>query len=399
MNLFSWCYFPARLAWRQLVHDRTKLMAAIAGVLFACVLVFMQLGFKDSLYASAISAPTKLSGDLFLMHRQSEAMWRPASFKRSELMRALGHPAVAAVSPMYLGLAKFKNIETRTVRTLMVYGFEPHAGLFDIDSVKNSQQELQTKDTVMFDELSRPEFGPMRQLLEAGRTETEINDYKIKVIGLFRLGVSFAADGNVITSDLNFMRIFPNRNQDNIDIGVVKLHPGASIAQVKADLEQRLNTFVNIFTYEELLDYEKNYWANTAPIGFIFGFGTIMGLIVGLVIVYQILFTDIVNHRYEFATLKAMGYQQGYFVRLVFATALFLAVLGFIPGLFLSISLYHLAESQMFMPMPMTLSKIVTVFLFILSMCFIAGFLAIRKLKDANPADMFCCLRSLMSAI
>lgn len=389
MNLFSWYYFPARLAWRQLFHDRTKLSAAIAGVLFACVLVFMQLGFRDSLYASAVSAPTKLSGDLFLMHKQSEAMWRPVTFKRNELLRTLGHSAVAEVAPLYLGLAPFKNIKTQTKRTLMVYGFDPDAELFDVDSVRSRRYELRLKDTVMFDEFSRPEFGPMRELLEAGQAETEINDYKISVIGLFRLGVSFAADGNVVTSDLNFMRIFPGRNPGDIDIGVIKLHPGVALDQVKADLAERLNEFVNIFTFGELLEHEKNYWANTAPIGFIFGFGTVMGLVVGLVIVYQILFTDIVNHRYEFATLKAMGYKQGYFVRLVFATAFFLAVLGFIPGLVLSISLYHLAESQMFMPMPMTFEKALNVFIFILSMCFIAGFLAIRKLKDANPADMF----------
>lgn len=389
MNILSWCYFPARLAWRQLVHDRTKLVAAIAGVLFACVLVFMQLGFRDSLYASAVSAPTKLSGDLFLMHKQSEAMWRPVTFKRNELLRTLGHPAVAEVAPLYLGLASFKNIKTQTKRTLMVYGFDPDAELFDVDSVRSRRHELRLKDTVMFDEFSRPEFGPMRELLEAGRTETEINDYKIRVTGLFRLGVSFAADGNVVTSDLNFMRIFPGRNPGDIDIGVIKLHPGVSLDQVKTDLVERLNEFVNIFTFAELLEHEKNYWANTAPIGFIFGFGTVMGLVVGLVIVYQILFTDIVNHRYEFATLKAMGYKQGYFVRLVFATAFYLAVLGFIPGLVLSVSLYHLAESQMFMPMPMTFGKALNVFFFILSMCFIAGLLAIRKLKDANPADMF----------
>ncbi len=389
MNIIAWWYFPARLAWRQLVHDRTKLMAAIAGVLFACVLVFMQLGFKDSLYASAVSAPTKLSGDLFLMHKQSEAMWRPVSFKRSELIRTLGHPAVAEVSSLYLGLAPFKNIETQVKRTLMVYGFDPDAELFDVDTIKDKRRALQLKDTVMFDEFSRPEFGPIRQLLEAGRTETEINDYKVQVIGLFRLGVSFAADGNVVTSDLNFMRIFPSRNLGDIDMGVIKLHPGASVQQVKIDLEKRLNAFVNIFTFAELQEYEKRYWANTAPIGFIFGFGTVMGLVVGLVIVYQILFTDIVNHRYEFATLKAMGYKQSYFVRLVFATAFFLAILGFIPGLILSISLYHMAESQMFMPMPMTFGKAANIFFFILSMCFIAGLLAIRKLKDANPADMF----------
>lgn len=389
MNSITWFYFPARLAWRQLIFDRTKLIAAISGVLFACVLVFMQLGFRDSLYASAASAPTKLSGDLFLMHKQSEAMWRPVQFKRSELMRALGNPAVAEVYPLYLALAPFKNIETRIKRTLMVYGLDPDSMIFDLEEIKNMQFELRLKDTVLFDEFSRPEFGSIGHLLELGRDVTEINDYKVKILGLFRLGVSFAADGNVITSDLNFMRIFPGRNLNDIDLGVIRLYPGASVKQVQSELSDRLNEFVNIFTYDELLQYEKDYWANTAPIGFIFGFGTVMGLVVGLVIVYQILFTDITNHRNEFATLKAMGYEHGYFVRVVFASAFFLALLGFIPGYILSVGLYQLAESQIFMPMPMTISKVMTVFMFILSMCAMAGFLAIRKLKVANPADMF----------
>ncbi len=389
MNIITYLYFPARLAWRQLVHDRTKLIAAICGVLFACVLVFMQLGFKDSLYASAASAPSRLSGDLFLMHKQSEAMWRPVNFKRSELMRTLGHPAVAEVSPLYIALAPFKNIETEVKRTLMVYGFNPDAQLFDIDSVRNIHGELHLKDTVLFDEYSRPEFGPIRQLLETGQNVTEINDYKLKIIGTFQLGVSFAADGNVVTSDLNFMRIFPNKNPGDIELGVIKLHPGESIKQVQADLSSQLNEFVNIFTFKELQEHEKLYWSNTAPIGFIFGFGTVMGLVVGLVIVYQILFTDIANYRNEFATLKAMGYQHGYFIRVVFASAFFLAILGFIPGYILSVGLYHLAESEIFMPMPMSFNKVMTVFFFILSMCATASFLAIRKLKDANPADMF----------
>ncbi len=389
MNIFIWLYFPARLAWRQLIFDRTKLVAATCGVLFACVLVFMQQGFRDALYASAASAPVKLNGDLFLMHKQSEAMWRPVHFRRSELMRTLGNPAVAEVYPLYLGLAPFKNIETRVKRTLMVYGFNPDSVIFDIEEIKNKRIALRLKDTALFDEYSRPEFGPVRQLLETDRNVTEINDYKMSVIGLFRLGVSFAADGNIATSDLNFMRIFPDRNLDAIDLGVIRLHPDASIKQVQAELSSQLNEFVNIFTYDELLQYEKNYWANIAPIGFIFGFGTVMGLVVGLVIVYQILFTDITNHRHEFATLKAMGYEHSYFIRVVFASAFFLAILGFIPGYLFSLSLYHLAESQIFMPMPMTFSKAVTVFMFILSMCMTAGFLAIHKLKAANPADMF----------
>lgn len=389
MSIINWIYFPMRLAWRQLIFDRTKLMVAICGVLFACVLVFMQLGFRDALYASATSAPVKLDGDLFLMHKQSEAMWRPIKFKRSELMRTLGNPAVADISPLYLGLAPFKNIETRVKRTLMVYGFDPDSSSFRIEAVNSKQEQLKLKDTVLFDEYSRPEFGPIGQLIAANRGLTEINDYKVSIIGLFRMGVSFAADGNVITSDLNFMRIFPGRNLDEIDVGVIKLNRGSSPSQVKNELEPLLTESINIFTYPELLQFEQNYWANMAPIGFIFGFGTIMGWVVGLVIVYQILFTDITNHRNEFATLKAMGYSHGYFIRVVFSSALLLAVLGFIPGFMLSLGLYHLAETQIFMPMPMTAAKATSVLMLILSMCFIAGLIAIRKLKDADPADMF----------
>ena len=349
----------------------------------------MQLGFKDSLYASAASMPLKLDGDLFLVHQQSEAMWRPAQFKRSELMRALGHPAVAEVIPLYLSLATFKAMDTQVKRTLMVYGFDPDTDLLDVEAIKELKHALRLKDTVMFDEYSRPEFGPVGELLASGQNRTEVNDYKVTILGVFQLGISFAADGNIVTSDLNFLRIFPNRSIHDIDVGIIRLHPDTSIQQTKIELRKLLNDFVKIYTYEEILEHELLYWENAAPIGFIFNFGTIMGLIVGMVIVYQILFTEITNYRFEFATLKAMGYQHHYFVRMVFASAFILAVLGFVPGFLLSNSLYYLAESQIFIPMPMTVGKIVTVFVFILFMCAIAGLLAINRLKSANPADMF----------
>lgn len=389
MNPFTSFLFPARLAWRQLLHDRAKLVAAISGVLFACVLVFMQLGFKDSLYTSAASAPLKMNGDLFLIHKQTEAMWRPVDFDRSELMRTLGHPDVAAAFPMYMSLGQFKNIQTRTKRTLMVYGYDPAADLINSDAIHAKRRQLQLKDTALFDESSRPEFGPVRNIMAQQKYITEINDYKIEIIGLFRMGTSFAADGNVVTSDLNFLRIFSDRKPEKLDMGIIKLHPGSDVAKVQADLRTRLNENVHIFTYLQLVRFEQLYWENSAPIGFIFGFGTVMGLVVGMVIVYQILFTDITNHLNEFATLKAMGYKHGYFIKVVFASALFLAVLGFIPGFILSFGLYRLAESQIFIPMPMTLDKVFTVFLFILSMCTVAGILAMQKLKAANPADMF----------
>ncbi|CAA9892446.1 DevC protein [Candidatus Methylobacter favarea] len=389
MSLLVIFVFPARLAWRQLIHDRTKLIAAICGVLFATVLVFMQMGFKDALYAGASSSPTKMNGDLFIMHKQTEAMWRSVLFDRSELMRALGHPQVVSAYPMYIGLAQFKDAVTQTKRTLMVYGYDTDTNLMNIDEVRDKQEQLHLKDTILFDESSRPEFGPMRKLISEGRNINEINDHKVKVVGLFRLGISFSADANVITSDLNFLRIFPERISEKINLGIIKLVPGADKEKVKSELIAKLNKDINFFTFDELVESEKFYWQTRTPIGFIFGFGTVMGLVVGMVIVYQILFTDITNHLNEFATLKAMGYRTGYFIRVVFASAFFLAILGFIPGYIVSVGLYRLAEGQIYMPMPMTLDKIFTIFVFILTMCATAGILAMRKLGAANPADMF----------
>lgn len=382
-------WFALRLAWRQLTYERGKLIAAILGVMFACVLVFMQLGFRDSLYASISVVPRNLEGDLFVVHRQTEALWRTVSFPRREAMRALASPAVEEIVPLYIGQAQWKNPVTRVKRTLLVWGSEPQEKIFKMPELDHYARGLIRQNTAIFDELSRPEFGPAPELLKQGTFQTEINDHKIEVIGTYRLGASFAADGNLITSDQNFFRIFGLRNVDQVDVGIVRLKPGSNVVAVQAELKGLLNENVHVFTHKEMTDFEFAYWQNNAPIGFIFGFGTVMGLVVGMVIVYQILFTDITNHLNEFATLKAMGYSHAYLIGVVLGSSLILACIGFLPGFLLSLGLYQLSESVTYIPMPMPPSKIFGVFGLILVMCFIAGLLAMKKMRAANPADMF----------
>jgi putative ABC transport system permease protein len=387
--MISSLFFAARLAWRQLVFEKAKLVAAIMGVLFACVLVFMQLGFRDSLTTSAASAPIKMQADIFLMHKQTEALWRTESFDRAYLMRALGQRDVASVHPMYMGLAPLKNIDTKLKRTLMVYGYDPQDNLMNLPEVIAQRDVLKLKDNVLFDRASRPEFGDVAGWIKSGRTQTELNDYKINLAGTYLMGTSFAADGNMVVSAQNFMRVFSGRTMDKIDLGLVRVRDKTRIGQVQQDLIDMMGQDVKVMTYPELIAFEQAYWNSSAPIGFIFGMGVIMGLVVGMVIVYQILFTDISNNLSQFATLKAMGYRHGYFVKVVFAWAFYLSVLGFIPGFLLSLYMYHIAEQNIFIPFPMPLSKITFVFSLIAGMCFLAGALAIRKLKSANPADMF----------
>ncbi len=381
--------FASRLAWRQLIHDRNKLLAATLGVIFATMLVFMQMGFRDALFAAAVSAPNKMTGDIFILHRQTEALWRTNPFDRREMMRALSHPDVARVTPLYIGMTVWKNPITHTKRTLMVYGVDPDAGVFNASEVVPFARELSEADTVLFDKASRPEFGPIAELMAKGPVFTEVNDRRVRVAGVMVLGTSFAADGNIITSDTNFFRMFRERNSSYVDVGVVQIKPGTDAEKVKQDLEKLLDESVHVFTFADLVAFEREYWREVAPVGFIFGMGLVVGLVVGMVIVYQILFTDIANHIREYATLKAMGYPHGYLVAVVFSASAILAVLGFFPGLAIAAALYQLSESVIYIPMPLPLGKIITVFLMVFIMCFVSGFLAIRKLKSANPADMF----------
>jgi len=382
-------FFASRLAWRQLTHEKAKLFAAMLGVLFACVLVFMQLGFKDSLYASIVKLPVAMEGDLFLMHKQTEAVFRTVHFSRNQLKRAFALPEVENAVPVYIWMTYWKNPDDKTKKTMQLFGYDPDTELLKGKDIRKNKKRLLLQDTVIFDILSHPEFGPVEKMLSEQRLFTEINDHKIEVVGTFKIGPSFATDGTAITSDLNFLRIFPERPPGKIDLGIIYLKPGSDVLKAQKFLQKRLDEDLNIMTHDEMIATEMAYWKNKTPVGFIFGFGVIIGLVVGMVIVYQILFTDITNHLNEYATLKALGYSHRYLTFVVFTASLILAIAGFIPGLVLSAALYRLSEEIIYIPMPLGILKILTIFCLILGMCIISGSIAMKKLKSANPADMF----------
>ena len=208
-------------------------------------------------------------------------------------------------------------------------------------------------------------------------------------MGLFTLGASFGADGNLITSDVNFLRIFRNRQLGLIDIGLVRIKPGADVNQVATYLRGYLPPDVNVLTKQEFIDFERNYWATSTAIGFIFTLGTIMGFIVGTVIVYQILYTEVTDHLSEYATLKAIGYTQNYLLSVILQEAFMLAILGYVPGFFSVLFLYQVARNATLLPVMMSYGRAIMVLILTIIMGFISGAIAIRKLRSADPADIF----------
>jgi len=311
------------------------------------------------------------------------------SFSRERLYQYLSYKGVDSVSPVYIATGQWRNPETRLERAILVWGVDPARAAFKFPEVNQNLDHLKLLNQVLFDQAGRPEYGAIADIFKrTGIVETEINGKAVSVKGLFTNGASFAADGNVITSDSTFLQLFP-RQPSQIDVGLIALKPDADVEKVRSQLAAGLPNNIKVLTPEGFAEIEKNYWASGTGIGFIFGLGVGVGFIVGIVIVYQILYSDVSDHLPEYATLKAMGYTDRYLLGVLTQEALFLAVLGYIPGFILSFGLYQLAYAATLLPIAMKLERAVSVLVLTIIMCSVSGAIAMRKLRFADPADVF----------
>lgn len=383
-------WFPVRFAWAQLRHEPRKLTAGVAGVAFAVVLIFMQLGFRDAMFDGATAVQRRMPGDLFVIQRESQTLWRMAPFSRRRVLQALALRDVEQAGYLYVSLADWKNPWNGRHRAVLLFGIDPSAGMLQVPGIPEQLEKIKDEDSVLFDARSHVEFGPVPEIVGRGESlHAEVNHRRIEVRGLFDLGASFAADGNLVSSHENFLRMMPERRPYQVDVGVLRLRPGADVRSVQKALGELLPNDVRVLTQAELIQLEHDFWQNATGVGFVFTLGALMGFLVGVVIVYQVLYTEIANHLGQYATLSAMGYRRRFLLAIVAGAALLLSVLGFVPGFLLSLALYGATQKATFLPMFMYPSKVSTVFVLTLVMCFFSGSLALRKLRDADPAELF----------
>lgn len=378
------------VAWLQLSREPLRLLVGLAGVAFAVILVFMQLGFRSAMYESATRYHRSLDYDIVLLSPKTPFVGIPEGFTRRRLYQALGAAGVSSVSAVYLQQAFWKNPWGRGVRNIVVVGIDPTRRAFLLDNVQRQLAEIRIPDVVLFDARARPEFGPVAdRFASSGGVSAEVNDRRLSVGGLFQLGTSFGIDGTLVMSDLNFLRVFPTRAPGVIDLGLIQLSPGADLDEVHARLERALEDDVLVLTRAEFIDREVRYWGSTTPIGYVFGFGAIMGLIVGAVIVYQILFADVSQHLREYATLKAMGYSNRFLSNVVLQEAAALSALGYVPGLGITLGLYRLTADATRLPLELSGGRALVVLVLTLAMCGGAALMALRKVRSADPVEVF----------
>lgn len=378
------------LAWRQLMRQKGRFLVALCGITFADFLMLMQLGFQSALYDSNTRFHELLQADLVLVSRQAQNLGLLSSFPRRRLFQAANLSEVESVNPVYARLGVWKNPQTKLDESILVIGFNPQKPAFNLPEVNQNLAQIQYPNTLLFDRNSNGKYEQAIAQIEAGKAvTTELQGRKVKIAGLYEVGASFVANGSVITSDQNYLRIFSGQQPGQVNLGLINLKPGSDADVVAQALRSYLNDDVQVFSKQEFIDFEKQYWRENGAIGFIFALGVTIGFLVGVVIVYQIIYSDVMDHLPEYATLKAMGYTNRYLLLVVFQEALILAVCGFIPGALVSFFMYTFTRNVTKLPLFMTPERIILVLILTIIMCLISGAIAMGKLNSADPADIF----------
>lgn len=389
------------IGWAQISHQKMRLAVAMTGIAFSNILIFAQLGLRALLFEGITILPEALEGDLFMMSAFSRTI-DSGSFPRVYLYQADAVHGVASTSPLYLNFGRWvnplelelaeqaQNVNSNLFTTrVKIVAFNPNRPVLNLPEVNQQLNRLNEPNAVLYDRLSQKNLGPVPDLFEQeGRVYTIMDNRRIKVAGLFDLGSNLFDNAHIVMSDWNYARHTEPSNLEDVSVATLQLDVNADLDRVRSQLQANLPKDVKILTKDELITLEKDFQASF-PNGKLLNFGVAMGFVVGIIIVYQVLYTDVSDHLSEYATLKAIGHSDKALIIIVLQEALILAVLGFIPGYFASYGVYALLAWLTRIPLAMKTHVAIQVFLLTLSMCIFSSAIAINKLRSADPADVF----------
>jgi putative ABC transport system permease protein len=381
------------LAWLQLKRQPVRYLVAVVGIGFAALLMYMQIGFQSGLLSSATTFYEALNTDLILISPGTLNSGNFQQFPQSLLYTALGVEGVKQTIPVYVANINAQKLGGMKPTSLRLIGYDPDARVLNLPDLNRQTFLLKTPGFVLFDTLGNRNTGPISAAVQANGSQfLTLSDLSktFRVVGLFRLGSTFAADSNLVSSDSTAIQLaYRQINLGEISLGLIRLDGTSRTAQVQKQLQNLLGDQIQVLTKSQLIEQERTYWNTASSFGVIFGFGTFMGLLVGGVVVYQVLYTDVSDHLKEYATLKAMGFSNSFILVIVIQEALLLGVSSFIPATILSAGMYAFLTATSGIRIAMTPDKTTLVGCLTLGVCAASAAIAIRKLRDADPASVF----------
>ena len=372
------------VAWRMLTDERGRSALAIGGISVALLLVFLQLGFYLAVPRGGMLIYDTMRFDIVLTSPDYAFQGLSGSLPRRRLYQAQALAEVEQAVPFYQQTGEWMTASTGIARDVFVMAFDPAVKIFDVDEITSRQEALRRPDTVLVDRATRTEFG---ELVE-GRV-VEIERRAETIVGSYRLGTGFAGLGIAITSDQNFLRLFPGRSLGEVSLGLLRLKAGTDPKMVARKLRGMLPGDTQVMTRAELAAFEKRHWTQETSTGLIFGFGAVVSFIVGMAIVNQILSTQILRQLPQYATLKAIGYTERSLLGIVASLAALMALIGFVPSLMLATIINAILRRVTLLPLDMTVGLISTVLALALIMAGISALASARVLRRADPVELF----------
>jgi len=380
---------PVPLAWRNLTANKRRLTRSGAGIGFAVLLMLMQLGFEQAFFDSSLQVIRGLDGDLFLQSAHKYQFATQDPFPAATLETARQVPGIATARPLYADWYDvfWKNPFNRKVFLVRALAFQPDEPVFLFPEVSRESRRLDTAGTILVDRRSRRFLG-----MNQPATQSELNGLPVKVVGSFALGPDFQSDGTVIMSARTFVGLLrgtAGNSPPGIEVGVIKLAPGADPVTVQSALERAVPRTIAVMTKPELIAFERRFQAAVSSAGPIFAIGTVVGFVVGMLISYQVTYTDVSDQLPQYATLKAIGYPTRFLLRVVLEQAALSGVAAWIPAWLVGILLYKVIAEVALLPMRMSPKITLLSLALTLGMCLISAAIAVRRVVVADPAEVF----------
>lgn len=385
----------ALIAIRQLASRPHRSVGGCIGVGAAIVLLTVQIGMRSALYESAVRLHRSLDADLVIVNPRFVSLSNQPRFPIEYLYRAGSSKSIVSARPLYSDAVPWRNPATGITRLIFLFGIDPSRPVLNLAAVNEQIDFLKERGIVLFDALSRREFGPIvagvkerGELTIALSTEQRSRDPWLRVKGLFSMGPTFVVDGNIIASDLTFHDL-TNVSLDRVTIGVLKVDKSEDVAAVARLLSQYLGPEVQVMTKAQFVEMEKKYWADNTSLGFIFDLGLIIGFFVGVVFEYQVLYTLIYDHLKDYSVLKSLGHTDTFLAMVVLLAGLVVAVGALIPFGAIGLGVCALASHLTALDVRLSLEQAGFVGVCVLLMCLSATAVAVRQLRESDPVDLF----------
>lgn len=369
------------LARRMLLHDRIRFFITVWGVAFAVTLVLVQVGLFWGLLSKSTVTIDNARADLWVTSKNTPNIDFSHTYPATGVLRVRGVPGVERADNVIITFMEIQ-LPNGAQEGCLVYALDDFtAWNLPWNVTAGTIEDVRRGDYIFMDESAARRFGPF-----AVGEYREILHRRFKIIGTTRDAVSFTTSPIVFMDRRTAEELSPTM-RDKTTYTLVRLAPGADVAAVQAEIRRRL-PYNDVYTRAEWAVKSRNYWITNTGLGLNMGITVFLGILVGLVIVAQTLYTSAVEHVKEFGTVKAIGGSNWDIYRILGEQALIAAVVGFAAGLGITAATAP-AMSGVGLTVLVQPSFAVGVFFGTVAMCLGAALISFRRVAGIDPALVF----------